>query len=234
MSDSLQPHELYSQWNSPGQNTGVGSLSFLQGIFPTQGWNPRLLYCRRILYELSYEETTWARNADDKNHKIDWLSNQCKGKFCVVFVWNSESFQLWKIIFSNIFQPQSSRNSTMIDLNTVLQKYLKIFSYVKRFMESCWELRTVGPAKGISLRKVHGKWTKWRIWLNLKKSTIPMRKELWFKRAGRPGACMLSLREIPRSYHMTLIVTFLWPEHSSWPYLATGKFGQHRLYFEAK
>ena len=32
--DSLQPHELYSPWNSPGQNTEVGSLSLLQGIFP--------------------------------------------------------------------------------------------------------------------------------------------------------------------------------------------------------
>ena len=29
--------ELYSPWNSPGQNTGVGSLSLLQGIFPTWG-----------------------------------------------------------------------------------------------------------------------------------------------------------------------------------------------------
>ena len=36
MSDSLQPHVLYSPWNSPGQNTGVGSCSLLQGIFPTQ------------------------------------------------------------------------------------------------------------------------------------------------------------------------------------------------------
>ena len=35
VSDSLQPHELYSPWNSLGQNTGVGSLSLLQGIFPT-------------------------------------------------------------------------------------------------------------------------------------------------------------------------------------------------------
>ena len=34
MSDSLQPHGLYSQWNSPGQDTGVGSLSLLQGIEP--------------------------------------------------------------------------------------------------------------------------------------------------------------------------------------------------------
>ena len=31
VSDSLRPHGLYSPWNSPGQNIGVGSLSFLQG-----------------------------------------------------------------------------------------------------------------------------------------------------------------------------------------------------------
>ena len=37
VSDSLRPQELYSLWNFPGQNTGVGSLSFLQEIFPTQG-----------------------------------------------------------------------------------------------------------------------------------------------------------------------------------------------------
>ena len=53
MSDSLRSHELYSPWNSPGQNTGVGSLSLLQGIFPTQGVNPGPLYCRQILYHLS-------------------------------------------------------------------------------------------------------------------------------------------------------------------------------------
>ena len=40
LSDSLRPRGLYSPWNSPGQNTGVGSLSLLQGIFPTQGSNP--------------------------------------------------------------------------------------------------------------------------------------------------------------------------------------------------
>ena len=54
MSDSLQPHGLYSPWNFPGQNTGVGSLSLLQGIFLTQGSNPGLLRCRRILYQLSH------------------------------------------------------------------------------------------------------------------------------------------------------------------------------------
>ena len=81
VSDSLQPHGLYSQrnspdqdkvkvvqscltlcepmncspWNSPGQNTGVGSLSLLQGIFPTQGSNPGLPHGRRILYQLSHK-----------------------------------------------------------------------------------------------------------------------------------------------------------------------------------
>ena len=37
VSDSLWPYGLYSPWNSPGQNTLVGSLSILRGIFPTQG-----------------------------------------------------------------------------------------------------------------------------------------------------------------------------------------------------
>ena len=39
----------YSPWNSPGQNTGVGSLSLLQEIFPTKGLNLGLTHCRQIL-----------------------------------------------------------------------------------------------------------------------------------------------------------------------------------------
>ena len=45
----------HSPWNSPGQNTGVGSLSLLQGVFPTQGLNPGLLHCRQILSQLSHK-----------------------------------------------------------------------------------------------------------------------------------------------------------------------------------
>ena len=48
--NSLWPHGLYSPWNSLGQNTRVVILSLLQGFFPTQGSNPGLLHCRRILY----------------------------------------------------------------------------------------------------------------------------------------------------------------------------------------
>ena len=56
MSDSWRLHGLYSPWNSPGQNTGVGSLSLLQGIFPVQGSNPGLRQSRWILYQLSHKE----------------------------------------------------------------------------------------------------------------------------------------------------------------------------------
>ena len=42
-------------WDSPGQNTGVGSLSLLQRIFPTQKLNPGLLHCRQIRYQLSHK-----------------------------------------------------------------------------------------------------------------------------------------------------------------------------------
>ena len=55
MPDSLWPHGLYSPCSSPGQNTGVSSLSLLQGIFPIQGSKPGLPHCRCILYQLSHK-----------------------------------------------------------------------------------------------------------------------------------------------------------------------------------
>ena len=56
VSDSLQLHVLYSPWNSPGQNTGVSYHALLQGIFPTQGSNPGLPHCSRILYSWATRE----------------------------------------------------------------------------------------------------------------------------------------------------------------------------------
>ena len=60
VSDSLRPFglsptSLLCPWDFPGKNTGVGCHSLLQGIFPTQGSNPGLLYCRQILYHLSHQ-----------------------------------------------------------------------------------------------------------------------------------------------------------------------------------
>ena len=55
VSCSLQPYGLHSPWSFPGQNTGVGSISLLQGIFPNQRLNPGLPNCRWILYELNHK-----------------------------------------------------------------------------------------------------------------------------------------------------------------------------------
>ena len=44
-------------WNSPGQNTGVGSLSLLHRIFPTQGSNPDRPHCTWIIYQLSHKRS---------------------------------------------------------------------------------------------------------------------------------------------------------------------------------
>ena len=55
MSDSSRPHGLWSPRDSPGQNSGLGSLSLLQWIIPTQGLNPGLPHGRWMLYQLSHK-----------------------------------------------------------------------------------------------------------------------------------------------------------------------------------
>ena len=54
-SPSLQADSLPAEPQGKPNNTGVGSLSLLQQIFPTQESNQGLLHCRRILYQLSYQ-----------------------------------------------------------------------------------------------------------------------------------------------------------------------------------
>ena len=61
------PHGLNSPWNSPGQNTGVGSPSLLQGIFPTQGWNLGLLHFRIF-------STSWATR-EAQEYWSGWLQH---------------------------------------------------------------------------------------------------------------------------------------------------------------
>ena len=54
-SPTLQADSLPTELPGKSKNTGVGSLSLLQGIVPTQESNWGLLHCRRILYQLSYQ-----------------------------------------------------------------------------------------------------------------------------------------------------------------------------------
>ena len=96
-SDSFQPHGLYSPWNSPGQNTGVGSLSLLQGIFPTQGSNAGLPHSRRILYQLSHQGSAgileWVAypfssgSSQPRNRTgVSWIAGRFKVKIGVLLI----------------------------------------------------------------------------------------------------------------------------------------------------
>ena len=69
----LQSCGLYSSWNSPGQNTGVGSLSLLQQIFPTQGSNPGLPHCKQILYQLSHKGSPFSSGSSQPKSPT-WVS----------------------------------------------------------------------------------------------------------------------------------------------------------------
>ena len=75
VSHSLRPHglklaRLLCPWDFPGKNTGVGSSSLLQRIFPAQGLNPGLLHCRCLLYHLSHQGMRY-----NKKIKLDWEWN---------------------------------------------------------------------------------------------------------------------------------------------------------------
>ena len=73
------PHGIYSPWNSPGQSTGVGSRILPQQIFLTQESNQGLLHCRRILYQLNYQENP---NISLAEHKILALVTQLCQTLC--------------------------------------------------------------------------------------------------------------------------------------------------------
>ena len=70
MSNFLRPYGLYSPWNSLGQNTGVGNLSLLQGIFPTQRSNPGLRIAGRFF-------TSWAREWGTHRMYTSFLGKSC-------------------------------------------------------------------------------------------------------------------------------------------------------------
>ena len=98
---------LYSPWNSPGQNTEVGSLSLLQEISSTQESNQGLLHYRQILCQLSYQGSP-SRFLDGK-YFLSWI-------FCLptdfqVIV--SSSFSSWDLhrVFSDHRQTCSLRNT---------------------------------------------------------------------------------------------------------------------------
>ena len=79
MSDSATPWivaRLLCPCDSPGNNSGVGCHSILQGIFPTQESNPGLLHCRQILYCLSPQGSPQNRCLTNIYRHHVWIKNK--------------------------------------------------------------------------------------------------------------------------------------------------------------
>ena len=75
-SPALQVDSLPAEPPGKPKNTGVGSLSLLQGIFPTQESNWVLLHCRQILYQLSYEGSPLNNTVVDITYLLDMLNRR--------------------------------------------------------------------------------------------------------------------------------------------------------------
>ena len=101
MSDYLRLNRPYGPWNSLGQNTGVGSCSLLQGIFPTQGSNPGPLHCRRILYQLSHK---------GNSRILEWL-------------WQIH-FDIWQNQYNTVKLNKKKKKNTGVGSLSLLQRML--------------------------------------------------------------------------------------------------------------
>ena len=116
---TLRLHGLYWPWNSPGQNSGVGSLSLLQGIFPTRGSNPGLPHCRHILYQLSHKGSprTLALVAYPFSRGCSWPRN-CTRVSCITaeFFTNRLSENSWHHKLHPWFFRHSAYRSNILNL----------------------------------------------------------------------------------------------------------------------
>ena len=90
-SPTLQVDSLPAEPPGKPKNTGVGSLSLLQWIFPTQESNQGLLHCRQILSQLSYQESPskMENNAGDWVPSLGWEDplEKRKATHCSILAW---------------------------------------------------------------------------------------------------------------------------------------------------
>ena len=140
MSESLWPHGL---WNSPGQNTRVGSLSLLQRIFPTQGSNPGLPHCRRILSQLSHKGSPrilkWvAYPFSSRSSQINWGLLHCRW---ILYQLNyEESPRHWQACSCGIKLPTSIAHQKS---KSIPEKHLLMIYWLHQSLWRCGSQQTV-------------------------------------------------------------------------------------------
>ena len=106
------PHcsKFFTSWATrEDHSTGVGSLSFLQGIFPTQELNQGLLHCRCILYQLSYEGSSlWLAVMTNLDSVLKSRDITLPTKVHVVKIWFSSSHVwMWELDHKEGWAPKN-------------------------------------------------------------------------------------------------------------------------------
>ena len=152
MPNSLRLHGLYNPWNSLGQNTGVGSLSLLQGIFPTQGSNPGLTHCGQILYQLSHKESP---------RILEWVADPFSSRSSQPRNWTGLS-----CIAGGFFTNWAIREALVSVVKIIPNHFLELFCRMKALLDTqplnqlepkerwCCPLRTISDFNQQSLDSV--------------------------------------------------------------------------------
>ena len=140
VSDSLRPNGLYKPWNSPCQNTRVGSHSLLQGIFPTQGSNPGLPHYRWILSQLGHKGSP--RILEWVVYPFSSTSSRPRnqtGVSCIA----GEFFTNWTM--SHVYSSAGvSKNLTTIDLYACVESPQALSFFQPWMGEESWGLTSFG------------------------------------------------------------------------------------------
>ena len=94
--DPMEPSRLLCSWDSLGKNTGVGSHSLLQGIFPIQGSHPGILHCSQILYHLTHQVNHSYQSPQPLATLFFIISIWHNVNPTIFFLFNWEAKQCWK------------------------------------------------------------------------------------------------------------------------------------------
>ena len=113
---------LLCAWDSPGKNTGVGCHFLLQGSFATQEWNPGLLHCRWVLYQLSYKGScisppllTYALNS----FSYDLSQTSSLSIMCI-----RRSQSKWQLHSSIFLMPSINLGSILLHIPCLIQQQI--------------------------------------------------------------------------------------------------------------
>ena len=107
----------------PGQNTGVGSLSLLQGIFTTQGSNPGLPHCRRILYQLSHKGSP---------RRLEWVASPFSSGSSWPRNWTKVSCIAGRFFTNWAMREAPTTIITLASESSVAMEYAHGYKYGKR------------------------------------------------------------------------------------------------------